>query len=137
LIKVPPGLTFVIADDDRMTRSVLRMLLHENHYRILGEAADGEKAIELCMLHNPDIAFIDIDMPRMDGHEAAQKIHDSCKKTQIVMVSSLATAVNVQKALEAGACAFVVKPFNSAKVNDVIQKCLQKITAVGKTAGNR
>jgi response regulator of citrate/malate metabolism len=53
------------------------------------------------------------------------------------MVSSLATATHVQQAIQAGACAFVVKPFNSAKVNNVIQQCLQKITSVGKTAGNR
>lgn len=137
MIKAPPRLTFVIADDDRLTRSVLRMLLHENHYRVLGEAADGVKAVELCQLHHPDIAFIDIDMPLMNGHQAAEQIRESCSNTQIVMVSSLATAPHVQQAMQTGACAFVVKPFNSAKVNNVIQQCMQKIMDVGKTTDNR
>lgn len=127
----------MIADDDRMTRSVLRMLLRDSHYRVLGEAADGEKAVELCMQHNPDVAFIDIDMPRLDGHQAAEQIREHCKKTQIVMVSSLSTIPNVQQAMQTGACAFVVKPFTAAKVNDVIQQCLSKIIGVGKTTDNR
>ncbi|HWT71825.1 MAG TPA: response regulator [Oxalicibacterium sp.] len=130
-------LNFVIADDDRMTRSVLRMLLTEGQHRVVGEAADGEKAIHLCQQHQPDIAFLDIDMPHVDGHAAARAIRDSCRQTHIVMVSSLATLPNVQQALQAGACGFVVKPFNSAKVNEVVQQCQRKIASAGKIGGNR
>jgi YesN/AraC family two-component response regulator len=130
-------LSFVIADDDRMTRSILRRLLSEHQHHIVGEAADGEKAIQLCREHQPDVAFLDIDMPHVDGHEAARAIRESCQQTQIVMVSSLATLPNVQQALQAGACAFVVKPFNSAKVNDVVQQCQRKIASAGKIAANR
>ncbi|HTH45217.1 MAG TPA: response regulator [Oxalicibacterium sp.] len=133
---LPSRLSFVIADDDRMTRNVLRMLLNENQHRIVGEAADGEKAIELCRQHQPDIAFLDIDMPHVDGHAAARAIRESCLQTHIVMISSLATLPNVQQALEAGASGFVVKPFNSAKLDDVVQQCQRKIAAAGKIAGN-
>lgn len=134
--KAAPRLTFVVADDDRMTRNVLRLLLNELQHRIVGEAADGEKAIELCRAHQPDIAFLDIDMPRADGHQVARAIRENCAGTQIVMVSSLPTLPNVQEALEAGACAFVVKPFNSAKVGDVIRLCQRKIAAAGKMDGH-
>lgn len=137
LSKLPHSLSFVLADDDRMMRSILRMLLNENRYRILGEAADGEKAIELCLQHQPDIVFLDIDMPHMDGHEAARAIHQHCSRTQIVMVSSLATTDNVQQALQAGACGFVVKPFNSAKINEVIRQCQRKIASAGTISANR
>jgi YesN/AraC family two-component response regulator len=120
-----------------MMRSILRMLLNENHYRILGEAADGEKAIELCRQHQPDIVFLDIDMPHVDGHEAARIIRESGVQTQIVMVSSLATLPNVQQALQTGVCGFVVKPFNSAKVNEVIRQCQRKIAATGTIGAHR
>jgi YesN/AraC family two-component response regulator len=129
LIKAPDKLNFVIADDDRLTRNVLRMLLNEGYHRIVGEAGDGEKALELCIEHQPDIAFIDIDMPKLDGHQATQKIRESCKNTQVIVVSSLATASNVQQALQAGASGFVVKPFNSNKINESIQQCVKKLKA--------
>ncbi len=127
MIKAPSKLNFVIADDDRMTRNALRMLLHDAYHHVASEAADGEKAIELCIAHQPDIAFIDIDMPKLDGHQATQKIRELCKNTQVIVVSSLATASHVQQALQSGASGFVVKPFNSNKVNDAIQQCLKKL----------
>jgi len=127
LIKAPGKLNFVIADDDRMTRNVLRMLLHEGYHHVAGEAGDGEKALELCIAHQPDIAFIDIDMPKLDGHQATQKIREQCKNTQVIVVSSLATVSHVQQALQAGANGFVVKPFNSNKVNEAIRQCLKKL----------
>lgn len=105
------------------------MLLNENHYRVSGKAADGEKAVELCAVHQPDIAFVDIDMPRLDGHRAAQKIREACPATQVVMVSSLATRNHVQQAMESGASGFVVKPFTSKKVNQAIEQCIRKMSA--------
>ena len=127
MIKVPGKFNFVIADDDRMTRNVLRMFLHEAYHRIVGEACDGEKALDLCIAHQPDIAFIDIDMPKLDGHQATKKVRESCENTQVIVVSSLATASNVQLALQAGASAFVVKPFNSNKINEAIEQCVKKL----------
>ena len=131
-----PDPTFVIADDDRMTRSLLRMLLQEKQYRVLAEAGDGEKAIELCMQHKPDIIFIDIDMPQLDGHQATRKIREHGLQTQIITISALATLQNVQQAMEAGASSFVVKPFNSKKVHDAVQQCMKKINSVGTAADN-
>lgn len=133
MIKAPAKLNFVIADDDRLTRNVLRMLLHENYYHVIAEAGDGEKAVELCQTHQPDIAFIDIDMPKMDGHNATQKIRETCTNTQIIMISSLATVSHVQQALQSGASGFVVKPFNSNKVNEAIQQCIKKLKIASVT----
>ncbi|WP_192804953.1 response regulator transcription factor [Noviherbaspirillum aerium] len=116
----------VIADDDNMTCSVLRLLLREQGFSVLGEARDGEKAVELCLLHRPDIAFLDIDMPRLSGHEAARKLSEQAPDTGIIMVSALPTLENVQKSVEAGAAGFVVKPFNAMKVMDAVGQCLQR-----------
>jgi DNA-binding NarL/FixJ family response regulator len=117
--------TIVIADDDRLTRSVLRLMLQENYFSVLGEAADGDKAVELCISLKPDIAFIDIDMPKMNGHQATQQIRLDAPAIKVIMISSLATVSNVQMALQAGASGFVVKPFNAIKVIEAIDNSMK------------
>lgn len=116
----------IIADDDSTTCSVLRLLLREQGFSVIGEARDGEKAVHFCLLHQPDIAFLDIDMPKLSGHDAARKIKESAPDVGIIMVSALPTLENVQKSLEAGAAAFVVKPFNATKVMDAIGQCVRR-----------
>lgn len=118
-------MNIVIADDDRLTRSVLRLMLQENRYSVLGEASDGEKAVEMCLNLKPHIAFIDIDMPKMNGHQAAQRILSDNPAIKVIMISSLATVNNVQLALQAGASGFVVKPFNAGKVIEAIDNCMK------------
>lgn len=120
------GLNVIIADDDGLTRGALRLLLWENGCNVVGEAADGEKAVELCALHAPDLAFLDIDMPKLDGHQAAERIRQQHPAVGMVMVSALPTLENVQKALQAGAAGFVVKPFNAQKIAEAIGTCLKQ-----------
>lgn len=115
-------LRIVIADDDSLTRGVLRLLLSESKHLVVGETADGLRAVELCEQLQPNLVFLDIDMPRMTGHEAATRIKASCQKTKIIMVSALATLDNVRTAMESGANGFVVKPFNAQKVMEALQR---------------
>jgi YesN/AraC family two-component response regulator len=119
------GFKIVIADDDRVTRSVLRLLLLENKYNVIGEAIDGIRAVEMCVQLKPDIAFLDIDMPRMSGNEAAAKILHDNPKIKIIMVSALASLENVQSALQSGASGFVVKPFSTQKIIEAITRTSQ------------
>lgn len=118
-------LNVIIADDDRITRNVLRLLLRDNGCKVVGEAPDGEKAVELCMQHKPDIAFLDIHMPKLNGHEAAEKIRQDNPDVGMVMITSLPTLDSVQKALQVGATGFVVKPFNAVKVVEAIGNCMK------------
>lgn len=99
------------------------MLLRENYFDVVGEAGDGEKAVELCASLKPDIVFLDIDMPKMNGHQAAQRIRQENSAGGIVMISALATGSNVRQAIEAGANGFVVKPFNAVRVIEAIEQC--------------
>ena len=119
-------LNIISADDDTVTCRALRLLLNEHGYRVIGEAHDGEKAVELCAAHLPDIAFLDINMPRMDGFEAAARIRDASPKVGLIMVTSVPTLDNVQRALQAGIGGFVVKPFNAVKVVGAIDNCLKQ-----------
>ena len=118
-------LKIVIADDDRMTRSALRLLLTERMHKVVGEAMDGERAIELCSSLKPDIAFIDINMPKIDGHQATIEIRRINPGTQVIMITGLPTLTNVQQAMQAGASAFVVKPFSAIKVTEAIDRCVK------------
>lgn len=61
-------MNIVIVDDDRLTRSILRVMLQESRYTVIGEAIDGEAGVEACVRLKPDIAFIDIEMPKLNGH---------------------------------------------------------------------
>lgn len=126
MVKYGKNVNILIADDDRVTRSVLRLMLQEQLYTVVGEATDGEKAVEMCLSQKPDIAFIDIDMPKLNGHQAAQQIRQDNQNIKIIMISALATMSNVQQAMQAGASGFVVKPFNAVKVIEAIDNCLKR-----------
>jgi DNA-binding NarL/FixJ family response regulator len=119
-------LNIIIADDDAVTCRALRMLLNEHGHRVVGEAHDGEKAVELCATHLPDLAFLDINMPRLDGFEAATRIRETVPKVGLIMVTAVPTLDNVQRALQVGIGGFVVKPFNAVKVVDAIDKCMKQ-----------
>lgn len=116
-------MNILIADDDRTTRIILRMLLHENYFNVVGEAADGEKAVELWASLKPDIVFLDIDMPKLTGHQVTARIRQESANTGIIIVSALATAKNVKQAIDCGANGFVVKPFNAIRVIEAIEQC--------------
>lgn len=120
-------LTILIADDDSTTRHVLRLLLRDHGHNVVAEAHDGEKAVELCETLRPDIAFLDIDMPKLDGHSAAERIKQRSPRVGMIMVTNLPTLGNVQKALQIGISGFVVKPFNAIKVEEAIDNCLKHI----------
>lgn len=119
------NISIVIADDDATTRFVLRLLLTENQFNVAGEAGNGEKAVDLCKALKPGLVFLDIDMPKMDGMQAAQQIRKMNPDIGIVMISAISTLDNVRQALQAGADAFVVKPFTAAKLVDAIGKSLK------------
>lgn len=125
LKKKNQNISILIADDDATTRYVLRLLLLEHEFNVVGEAPDGAKAIEMCASLRPHIVFMDIQMPKMNGNEATQEIRRMLPRTGIIMVSAVSTMDNVRQALQAGASGFVVKPFTAAKLTDAIDICLK------------
>lgn len=125
----------LIADDDATTCRVLLLMLRELGHQVVGEAHDGEKAVELCEKHKPDIVFMDIDMPRMNGLQAVEKIRSGNPAVGVIMISGLPTLGNVQTAMQAGASGFVVKPFKAAKVQQAIAQCLKQMRQT-KEQGN-
>lgn len=119
----------MIADDDAMMRELLKGILRSAEHTIVGEAGNGEQALEVAAKVMPDVLCLDIHMPKMDGMQCLEALKVSMPKLTIIMISGDATLEVVKGALAKGAAGFIVKPFNAAKVLDTIQRVCAKQAA--------
>lgn len=103
----------LIAEDEAIIRLDLKEMLEEEGHEVVGEARDGEQAIELARSSRPDVIFMDINMPGMSGIDAARIIGDE-RLAPVVMVTAFSQTDYVEQASDAGAMAYVVKPFTRA-----------------------
>jgi DNA-binding NarL/FixJ family response regulator len=103
-------MTVVIADDDKNFRRIFRRLLErEKGIRLLGEAEDGEEAVRLNLLLNPDIIFLALSMPKMSGLEATRRIKASRPESRVIILAIHDEEVYRRAALESGAEGFVLR----------------------------
>ena len=100
----------LIAEDETIIRLDLRALLEGAGHEVCGEARDGAEAVELARSEEPDLAILDVKMPRLDGIEAAKRILDE-RPIPIVMVTAYGERELVARAVEAGVFGYLVKPF--------------------------
>ena len=107
-------------------REMLRDILADSGYEIVGEAADGEQAVSMFREVQPDLVTLDIVMPRKSGLEALREIRGLDPGARIVMCSALGQEAMVMEALEAGAQDFIVKPFKPDQALGVIEKAISK-----------
>lgn len=116
----------LIADDNDMTRSLLRALLRGHDYDVVGEARNGQNAVDLAARLKPDIVCMDVMMPEMNGIEALCQIKAAQPTIDVVMVTGSADADTVQEAIMSGASGFIIKPFNAARVLDALAKVVAR-----------
>jgi YesN/AraC family two-component response regulator len=116
----------VIADDDTLIRDMLRLVLRDSEYEVVGEAANGFAALELCEKLEPDIILLDINMPGVDGLGVLDLIKHRPTRCQFIMISADATMEKVKRAMENGAAGFIVKPLRPGKVLDEINYSLRQ-----------
>ena len=100
----------LIAEDETIIRLDLRNLLEEAGHEVCAEARDGAEAVDLARRHEPDLAVLDVKMPRMDGIEAARTILEE-RPIPIVMLTAYGQDELVSRAVEAGVFGYLVKPF--------------------------
>ncbi len=100
----------LVAEDETIIRLDLRGLLEAAGHEVVAEARDGEEAVALARRHEPDLAIMDVKMPRLDGIEAARQILDE-RPIPIVMVTAYGQQELVARAVEAGVFGYLVKPF--------------------------
>ena len=105
----------LIAEDETLIRLDLRQLLERAGLDVCAEAHDGAEAVELAREHEPDVAVLDVKMPRLDGIEAARRITEE-RPIPIVIVSAYSELTLVERAAEAGVYGYLTKPFREEDV---------------------
>jgi response regulator NasT len=110
----------LIAEDETIIRLDLRGLLEKAGHEVVGEARDGEEAVALARELDPELAVMDVKMPRLDGIEAARRILEE-RPIPIVMLTAFGQQELVSRAVEAGVFGYLVKPFREQDVVPAIE----------------
>ena len=114
----------LIVDDSMFMRKVLCSILEKAGYEVVGEAGNGQVAVEEYPRLMPDVVTMDITMPEMDGLEATKVIYRAYPSAKIIMVSATGQKDMVIGAIMAGAKDFIAKPFDVLKVIEIIRKVI-------------
>ena len=117
----------VIADDDVITRLDIREALEFQGYEVVGEAADGIDAVELCADLKPDVVLLDVKMPVMDGLTAAKIIGGAGNDIAIIMLTAYNDKQFVDKAGEFGALGYLVKPVDEKSLTPTIEIAVKRL----------
>jgi response regulator NasT len=118
------ALRVVVAEDEALIRMDVVATLQEAGYEVIGEAADGEEAVRLAVELMPDLIIMDIKMPKLDGISAAEKISEH--KIPVVLLTAFSQSDLVKRAADAGAMAYVTKPFKPSDLLPAIQIALSR-----------
>ena len=112
----------LLADDEAHVRLLIRSVVASMGYEVVGEAADGRRAVELFETTSPDLVLLDINMPLMDGIAALKALRERSESVAIIMLTSLASAEIVEEVLEAGATYHLRKDLPVAELKDEIEE---------------
>src|SRR5450759_343179 len=110
----------LIAEDETIIRLDLRELLERAGFEVCAEAHDGLEAVELARTELPDLAILDVKMPRLDGIEAAKRILDE-RPIPIVILTAYGQQELIARAVEAGVYGYLVKPFRETDLLSAIE----------------
>lgn len=123
---VPPLTTkVVIAEDEALIRLDLKEMLEEEGYSVVGEAGDGETAVKLTEEQRPDLVILDVKMPVLDGISAAERIAGE-KLAPVLMLTAFSQRELVERARDAGAMAYLVKPFTKSDLVPAIEMAVSR-----------
>lgn len=116
------GLNVMVVDDSAFMRNMLKNIIGEAGSQVVGEAGNGQEAIDKYGQLKPNLVFMDIMMPQLNGIEALKGIIGSDKGAKIVMCTSVGQQKVINEAVEAGASDFIVKPFQKEDVVTILKK---------------
>ena len=125
----------VIAEDEAIIRLDLRETLEEEGYEVVGEAGRGDKALELVRELKPDLAILDVKMPGMDGLEVATLI-DQEKICGVLILPAFSQREMVEHARDAGALAYLVKPFQKSDLVPAIEVAIGRFRELQALTGH-
>lgn len=115
----------LIVDDSFYMRTMLKNMLTDAGYDVVGEAANGQQAVDLAASTSPDLITLDVILPDNTGLDVLKTIRQNDPDVKVVMCSAVGQEVIVNEALESGASAYIVKPFSEEKVLEIVGGALQ------------
>jgi DNA-binding response OmpR family regulator len=115
----------LVADDDPDILSLVTLRLELDGYEVIG-VPDGERAVEEALERTPDLALIDVTMPKLDGYEVAERLrqHEPTSAIPIILLTARVQDSDVARGIEAGADDYVKKPFSTADLRMRVQAAL-------------
>jgi len=113
----------VIAEDEAIIRLDLREILEEQGYEVVGETGRGDEAVALVRDRQPDLAILDIRMPGIDGLAAARQISED-GRCAVLILTAFSQRNLIEEARDAGALAYLIKPFTQAELVPAIEVAL-------------
>jgi response regulator NasT len=119
----------LIAEDEALIRLDLGEMLKEEGFDVVGEAADGEQAVELAEQLQPDLVICDIKMPKLDGIAAAEQI-TTRRIAPVVMLTAFSQRDLVERARDAGAMAYLIKPFEKRDLLPAIEMAISRFAEI-------
>jgi two-component system response regulator DesR len=121
----------VLADDQALVRGAIAALLGlEPDLEVVAEVGSGDDAVAATLKHRPDVALLDVEMPGIDGLEAARLIREQAPGTRVLMVTTFGRPGYLKRALLAGASGFVVKETPAAQLADAVRRVHQGLRVV-------
>ena len=120
-----PAARVVIAEDEALIRMDLAEMLAEEGYDVVGQAGDGQRAVELAEELRPDLTILDVKMPVLDGIAAAERIAAQ-RICPVVILTAFSQRELVERARDAGAMAYLLKPFSKADLTPAIEMAVSR-----------
>jgi response regulator NasT len=128
------AIRIVLAEDEAIIRLDLRESLQEEGYEVVGDVGRGDKAVEMVDELRPDVAIFDIKMPGMSGLEAAKIVSDK-KICPVVMLTAFSQREIIEQARDAGALAYLVKPFQKTDLVPAIELAIARFAELKSLSG--
>jgi AmiR/NasT family two-component response regulator len=129
VVSEPQPKRVLIAEDEALIRLDLREMLQEEGFEVVGEAADGEQAVEMAVELDPDLVICDVKMPKMDGITAAAQIADK-RIAPVVILTAFSQRDLIERARDAGAMAYLVKPFQKRDLLPAIEMATSRFAEI-------
>jgi two-component system chemotaxis response regulator CheY len=115
----------LVVDDDALMRELLKAILREEGFTVVGEAKDGQDALKQLDRLSPDVVCLDVNMPGMSGLEVLKAIQRAAPNIKVVMVTGDASMSTVREAVSYGAAGYLIKPFKVGGVGPAIRAALK------------
>ncbi len=119
------GRRILVAEDEALIRLDLAEMLVEQGYEVVGQASNGEQAVELARELRPDLVIMDVKMPVLDGLSAAEQLHET-KLCPVIMLTAFSQTELVERARDASVMAYLVKPFTADDLRPAIDIALSR-----------